>query len=38
MTPEAAAAAYTVEPMAARHQAAWLHFFDHVAFADNPTL
>lgn len=27
---------WTVEPMAPRHQAAWLHFFDHVAFADNP--
>lgn len=22
--------------MAPAHQAAWLHFFDHVAFADNP--
>ena len=27
---------FAVEPMAPAHQAAWLHFFDHVAFADNP--
>lgn len=36
MTPDTAAAAYTVEPMAPRHQTAWLQFFDRVAFADNP--
>jgi GNAT superfamily N-acetyltransferase len=28
--------AFTVEPMGPGHQAAWLHFFDHDAFADNP--
>jgi len=39
MTLDAAAVAstnFTVEPMAPRHQIAWLQFFDHVAFADNP--
>lgn len=36
MTLDAAPTLFTVEPMAPKHQAAWLHFFDQVAFADNP--
>lgn len=36
MTTPVADAAFVVEPMTPAHQAAWLHFFDHVAFADNP--
>lgn len=35
-SPHLAAGDFRVEPMAPAHQAAWLHFFDQVAFADNP--
>lgn len=31
-----APAAFTVKPLAAADRDAYLHFFDHVAFADNP--
>ena len=36
MSPMSVANAFTVEPMQPAHAQAWLTFFDHVAFADNP--